>query len=93
MGSIADKSLNDVKANAETLVEDVKETVEDKVEAVEAKVDALSTVKKAVLATSAVIVTYSVVSNVVRRFLSRNDTVVEVEDGETVIITADQIVD
>jgi hypothetical protein len=91
MGNIADKSLNDVKANAEHVAEDVKETVTEHVDAVEAKVDSLSTVKKAVLGASAVIVTYSVVSGLVRRFLSRNDTVVEVEDGEVVTITADQI--
>lgn len=90
-GSIADKSLNDVKANAEHLANDVKENVEEHVEAVEAKVDSLSTVKKAVLGASAVIVTYSVVSGLVRRFLSRHDTVVEVEDGEVVTITADQL--
>jgi len=93
MGSIADKSLNDVKHNAETLVENVTEDVQEKVEAVEAKVDALSTVKKAVVAAGAVVVTYSVVSGLVKRFLSRNDVVVEVEDGETVLITADQIID
>jgi hypothetical protein len=92
MGSIADKSLNDVKANAEHVAEDVKETVTEHVDAVEAKVDSLSTVKKAVLGASAVIVTYSVVSGLVKRFLSRHDTVVEVEDGEVITITADQIV-
>jgi hypothetical protein len=92
MGSIADKSINDVKANAVALAEDVQETVEETVEHVEERVDSLSTVKKAVLGASAVIVTYSVVSNLVRRFLSRHDTVVEVEDGEVVTITSDSIV-
>jgi predicted transcriptional regulator len=71
MGSIADKSINDVKANAVALAEDVQETVEETVEHVEERVDSLSTVK---------------------RFLSRHDTVVEVEDGEVVTITSDSIV-
>jgi hypothetical protein len=90
MGSIADKSINDVKANAETLIEDVKENVEDRVEAVEEKVNALSTAKKVVLYTSAVVVSYSVISGVVRRLLSRNDAVVE---GDIVVVTADQVSD
>jgi len=92
MGSIADKSINDVKANAERVVEDVKDSVEETVENVEARVDRLSTVKKAVVAAGAVVVTYSVVSGLVKRFLARNDVTVELaEDEEVIVVTEDQV--